>query len=352
MPGLDPIDRDMMIRTVLGEARNQAPVGQAAVAHVILNRVKSPKFAGDTPTDVVLAKGQFEPWQTRRSELLRIPTSDPAYQRAARIVDAVASGAPDPTGGATNFANVQTVRDRNGGTVGNHTWINPANATATIGAHTFFAPAGRVASTEGEPFAYAPDTTPAKAPALDAISSATKGTSMADDTDPLAAFKKMLADHATAQQQMQQAQNPLRGILGRALHHGLTSMFPGLGVSGPQALPNNPDGSNPNIPSTQGGANYWQPPGTAGADLPGGTNSDVPIPMPAARPTDLGDAAGASLSPPAVGASAAPASALAGNPIDLTSGQNSPSPAFASMDAPGAGFGPGMGGLAALFGLA
>jgi hypothetical protein len=346
MAGLDPIDKDMMVRAVLGEAANQSDLGKAAVAHVILNRVRSPKFAGDTPTDVILQKNQFEPFNPgpTRARIMAIKPSDPAYQRAARIVDAVASGAPDPTGGATNFANVQTVRDRNGGSVGNHTWINPANATATIGAHTFFAPAGRVASTEGEPFAYAPDTTPAKAPALDAISSATKGsTAMADDTDPLAAFKKALADHQTAQQNLQQAQNPLRGILGRALHHGLTSMFPGLGApNAPQAFP----------PAAQ------PAPFNAAADLPGGTNSDVPIPLPPERPTDVGDAGAAGVTaPPGPTAGAPPHDLMSGQNAGLPfpgmgADQNATSPAFASMDAPGAGFGPGMGGLAALFGLA
>jgi hypothetical protein len=39
-----PQDRDLVIRTALGEAANQGDEGQAAVIHTILNRVKKWKF--------------------------------------------------------------------------------------------------------------------------------------------------------------------------------------------------------------------------------------------------------------------------------------------------------------------
>lgn len=355
MPSLDPIDRDMMIRTVLGEARNQAPVGQAAVAHVILNRVRSDRFAGETPTEIVLQKHQFEPWQTRKAELMAIRPNDPAYQRAGKIVDAVAAGAPDPTNGATHFANVATVRDRNGGTVGSNTWINPKNETAAIGDHTFYAPDGP-AEGAGQPFAYAEGATPAKGPALDAIRSATKGSpSMADD--PFERLKALIAQQSQAQQQSQIAQNPLHGLLGRLIGHGLDKMIPGLNIMGTQPT------SLPTSPATSPAAAY-----SAGADLPGGTNSDVPIPLPPVRPTDVGDAAPALASPPVQTAGAAAPSPL-DQPIDLTMGaqsqnaglpfpgmgadQNAPSPAFAANDMPGAGmdFGAGMSPFASLFGV-
>lgn len=134
-------ERDLLIRTLIGEADNQGELGQAAVAHVIRNRLNSGRY-GKTIPDVLFAPKQFEPWNTRRSELMAIPTDSPSYIRAANVVDAVNSGKmEDPTGGATHFANVGTVQAR-GNTAGMR-WINQGlnNGTAVkIGAHTFMSP--------------------------------------------------------------------------------------------------------------------------------------------------------------------------------------------------------------------
>ena len=80
---LNPVDRDAMIRTVIGEAGNQGPEGQAAVAQSIMNRVVSGRY-GNSPAAVVLAPGQYEPWQTRRQELLSYSPNSPAYQKAGQ----------------------------------------------------------------------------------------------------------------------------------------------------------------------------------------------------------------------------------------------------------------------------
>jgi hypothetical protein len=37
-PPLNPVDRDAMIKTIAGEAGGEPELGQAAVAHVLLNR--------------------------------------------------------------------------------------------------------------------------------------------------------------------------------------------------------------------------------------------------------------------------------------------------------------------------
>lgn len=139
--GVSPPARDLLIRTVIGEAANQPDEGQAAVAHVVMNRVKAGRYGGKDIPGVVLAKNQFEPWSTRAKELWAIPPDSPAYQRAAAIVDGVLTGqAPDPTGGATHFLEPDIVRQRRGGTL-------PAWASGEgqrIGSHLFFAPEGRV----------------------------------------------------------------------------------------------------------------------------------------------------------------------------------------------------------------
>lgn len=142
MSELSPKDRDMVIRTMLGEAAKEGPQGQAAVAHVILNRTAAGNY-GKTPSDVVLAPNQFEPWTTRSKELMAIKPTSPQYQEAADIVDMVRSGEiPDPTGGATHFLNPQIVRQRRGGSLPD--WAQ--QPVAKIGNHAFYAPNGRVAA--------------------------------------------------------------------------------------------------------------------------------------------------------------------------------------------------------------
>lgn len=135
---LNPRDRDAMIRTVIGEAGNQGPEGMAAVAHVILNRTVSGRY-GNSPAEVVLSPGQFEPWQTRRQELLNYNPNSAGYQKAGQVVDGVASGeVPDSTNGSTHFLQKETVLQRRGSLPG---WAS--RPTAQVGAHTFFAPEGK-----------------------------------------------------------------------------------------------------------------------------------------------------------------------------------------------------------------
>jgi hypothetical protein len=138
---LNPLDRDAMIRTVIGEAGNQGPEGMAAVAHSVMNRVVSGRY-GNSPAEVVLAPGQYEPWQTRRGELLSYNPASPAYQKAGQIVDAVASGeVPDSTNGATHFLQKETVLQRRGSLPA---WAS--KPVAQVGAHTFYAPEGKASA--------------------------------------------------------------------------------------------------------------------------------------------------------------------------------------------------------------
>jgi hypothetical protein len=94
-----PEDLAAMVRTVIGEAGNQSPEGQRAVAEVILNRARE---TGMTPRQVVMAKGQFEPWATRGAELNAIDPTSQQYQSVlGNITPAFAPD--DPTGGADYF---------------------------------------------------------------------------------------------------------------------------------------------------------------------------------------------------------------------------------------------------------
>lgn len=127
-------DRDLMIRTVIGEADDQPDVGKAAVAHVILNRLNDGGY-GKTVPDVLFAPKQFEPWGTRANRLMSYTDDNPSYQKAAKVVDDVLNGLEDPTNGATHFADVDTVRQR--GNTSAMNWINGMSNVTKIGAHTF-----------------------------------------------------------------------------------------------------------------------------------------------------------------------------------------------------------------------
>lgn len=132
-------DRDLMARTVYGEAGGRDPRAQAAVAQVIVNRALAEGYP-DTVGGVVLARGQFEPWATRRGELLALSPDSRAYREARQTVDDVLSGAvPDMVGGATHF-----YAPRAQAALGRRppSWAQ-GEPLADIGGHVFFAPQGR-----------------------------------------------------------------------------------------------------------------------------------------------------------------------------------------------------------------
>ena len=138
-PQVSDADRDLLIRTAIGEANNQPDIGKAAVAHVALNRLASGDY-GPSMRAVLLAPNQFEPWTKRAGELLSVSPDSPAYKKTAAIVDGVLSGdTPDPTSGATHFyaPAAQAALGR----------ARPAWAQGDgqqIGAHVFYAPNGPV----------------------------------------------------------------------------------------------------------------------------------------------------------------------------------------------------------------
>lgn len=138
---LDPRSRDLIIRTIIGEAGGESDEGRAAVASVIRNRMAAGRYGGTSGADVVLARGQFEPWarDDARARMLAVPADSPLYGRVGAIVDRTFSGEmPDPTGGATHFfsPDVQAGLGRDA-----PAWGRGA-PMAAIGTHRFFAPEG------------------------------------------------------------------------------------------------------------------------------------------------------------------------------------------------------------------
>lgn len=99
---MDPKTLDILVKTVLGEARGEGLDGMAAVAHVIRNRANSGMFSSD-PARVALEPKQFSTWNSgeggNNPQQFRPGTK--AYNQAARVVEAVFAGQfPDTTGGA------------------------------------------------------------------------------------------------------------------------------------------------------------------------------------------------------------------------------------------------------------
>lgn len=118
-PPLDPGDRDLLIKTVYGEASDQPPLGQAGIAHAILNRVRAGGY-GQGVSGVVMAPAagvnprlgyhEFSPWNPKgvaegQPRINTLERDNPrAYASIGDIVDKAYSGLiPDPTGGATHY---------------------------------------------------------------------------------------------------------------------------------------------------------------------------------------------------------------------------------------------------------
>ncbi|QIG73205.1 cell wall hydrolase SleB-like protein [Rhizobium phage RHph_I40] len=98
-------DRDIGIRTMLGEAGGEGAEGLAAVAHVIINRSRDPRWPSSIQ-GVALQDKQFSAWNNGPggNNPLKYDSNSAAYKRAGEIYDAVVSGHHvDPTGGAVYY---------------------------------------------------------------------------------------------------------------------------------------------------------------------------------------------------------------------------------------------------------
>ncbi|MFC3058399.1 conjugal transfer protein TraG N-terminal domain-containing protein [Paenirhodobacter populi] len=103
---ITPEERDILIRTVLGEAAGESNAGMAGVALVIRNRSDDQRFPASVG-EVALQERQFSAWNEDGSgnDLVRnYNPGDPQYERAAYVVDVVMAGlVPDFTEGSTHY---------------------------------------------------------------------------------------------------------------------------------------------------------------------------------------------------------------------------------------------------------
>lgn len=132
MAQLSDYQRDVLIRTALGEARGEGVEGMADVLQVIFNRANSGQFPSD-PAAVALQDKQFSTWNKGEggNNPQQFRPSDPIYKSAERALDAVLGGRPDPTGGAL-FYHTPAV---------NPSWARAVNKHGTIerNGHIFYA---------------------------------------------------------------------------------------------------------------------------------------------------------------------------------------------------------------------
>ena len=106
---ITPYGRDLAIRTIYGEGEGEGPLGWAAIANVIKNRVDSGRWGGRDVglANAIYARGQFTMWNpgnARGDMARRLSPNDPVYQRIGNVVDNVfTDDNNDFTAGATNY---------------------------------------------------------------------------------------------------------------------------------------------------------------------------------------------------------------------------------------------------------
>lgn len=123
----------IMARTLWGEARGEGVAGMTAVACVIMNRARHPRWWGNTPDSVCTKPYQFSCWlpdDPNRAKLLAVTDTDAQFAEAlditARAIDGLVA---DVTGNADSYYALGTPQP---------VWAATAIHTATIGGQAFF----------------------------------------------------------------------------------------------------------------------------------------------------------------------------------------------------------------------
>tara|TARA_R100000995_G_scaffold80725_1_gene52808 strand:+ start:874 stop:1812 length:939 start_codon:yes stop_codon:yes gene_type:complete len=101
-------DLDVLARTIAAEARSESVLGQAAVAHVALNRLVSQHGGEENLTDILLDAEQFSAWNVSQDytdmKNVYVNKNDPDYENARNISIAVLDGRiTDPTYGSNHY---------------------------------------------------------------------------------------------------------------------------------------------------------------------------------------------------------------------------------------------------------
>ena len=131
-------DRDILARTLWGEARGESLAGQIAVAWTIRNRVNdgnARSWWGEGYVGVCLKPYQFSCWNKNDPNFAYLSGAKPIpFREFAQVqiaADQVMAGkVADPTGGATHYYATTMPRPP--------MWIKGATQTLSLGHHVFF----------------------------------------------------------------------------------------------------------------------------------------------------------------------------------------------------------------------
>lgn len=110
-PSTAPVgdERELFIRTLIGEGGSQGEQGMAAIASVIMNRLAKGNYGGSSLDGVIRSPKQFSMWNPGDPAgpmAMNTPVDSAVYKRAAAIVDLAMSGKlADPTNGADHYYN-------------------------------------------------------------------------------------------------------------------------------------------------------------------------------------------------------------------------------------------------------
>jgi spore germination cell wall hydrolase CwlJ-like protein len=130
-------ERDVAIKTVLGEAAGEGADGMAAVAHVLRNRAGDNRYPSSIGK-VALQDKQFSVWNNGGESMRGFVPGSPLYEKAASIVDAVMQGRHvDPTGGATHYYAPQLFKAQTGKDKPDWWDGESKGQTVKVGGHVF-----------------------------------------------------------------------------------------------------------------------------------------------------------------------------------------------------------------------
>ncbi len=103
------VEKRLLARMLLGEARNCSDLEKVAIAYTVINRVKDGKnWNGTNIKDVILKDRQYScfNYDDRNRKVVENPEKYPEYKRCYQIASAVLDGKfKDPTNGATHYYN-------------------------------------------------------------------------------------------------------------------------------------------------------------------------------------------------------------------------------------------------------
>lgn len=127
-------DKEILARTLYGEARGEGQLGIDAVASVIMNRVKNPCWWGKSVRTVCLKPWQFSCWNEKdpnRDIIINVTDKEPIFRLCLLTAELAIEGlVTDPTYGADSYHDIRmTVPPK---------WVANATSTTVINHHIFY----------------------------------------------------------------------------------------------------------------------------------------------------------------------------------------------------------------------